>query len=132
MFEFWMPPPSVEGATLLLVSFRRQELDRTAIRKRCLRLGPITEHPITRNGKPIRQYFTSVASGYRIPKRRAAAVGLVPVGSRSVLGQSGSFGEMENKIRQARDVDCLQQPSPFWGASEVSSGRSLKMPAPPF
>jgi dolichol-phosphate mannosyltransferase len=132
MFEFWTPPSSVEGASLLLVSFRRQELDRNAIRKRCLRVGPITEHPITRNGKPICLYFTTVASGYRIPKRRAASVGLVPVGSRSVLGQSGSFDEMENKVRQARAADCVQQPSPFWGASEVSSGRSLKMPAPPF
>ena len=132
MFEFWTPPSSVEGASLLLVSFRRQELDRNAIRKRCLRVGPITEHPITRNGKPICLYFTTVASGYRIPKRRAASVGLLPVGSSSVLGQSGSFDEMENKVRQARDVDCVQQPSPFWSASEVSSCRSLKMPAPPF
>ncbi|MGA9577297.1 MAG: hypothetical protein WBV90_06730, partial [Terrimicrobiaceae bacterium] len=106
MFEFWTPPSSVEDASLLLVSFRRQELERTAIRKRCLRVGPITEHPITRNGKPICLYFTTVASGYRIPKRRAASVGLVPVGSRSVLGQSGSFDEMENKVRQARDVDA--------------------------
>jgi hypothetical protein len=32
LFEFWTPAPSLEGATLLLVSFRRQELDRTAIR----------------------------------------------------------------------------------------------------
>ena len=106
MFEFWTPPSSVEGASLLLVSFRRQELERTAIRKRCLRVGPITEHAITRNGKPICLYFTTVASGYRAPKRRAASIGLVPVGSRSVLGQSGSFDEMENKVRQARDVDA--------------------------
>jgi hypothetical protein len=94
MFEFWTPPPSLEGATLLLVSFQRQELDRTAISKRCLRLGPITEHLLTRNGKPICPYFTSVASDYRIAKRRAASVGTVPVGS--VVGQSGSFDKTGN------------------------------------
>ncbi len=78
MFEFWTSPPSLEGATLLLVSFQRQELDRTAIRKRCLRLGPITEHRLTRNGKPIRSYFTSIASGYSSAKRRSASVGTMP------------------------------------------------------
>jgi dolichol-phosphate mannosyltransferase len=88
MFEFWTAPPSLEGATLLLVSFQRQELDRAAIRKRCLRLGPITEHPIIRNGKPVSRYFTSVATGYRILKRRAASAGTVPDGS--MVGRSES------------------------------------------
>jgi hypothetical protein len=90
MFEFWTPPQSLEGATLLLVSFRRQELDHAAIRKRCLRLGPITEHRLTRDGKPIRSYFTSIASGYSSVKRRSASVGTMPIGGK-VLGQSGSF-----------------------------------------
>jgi dolichol-phosphate mannosyltransferase len=78
MFEFWTPPPTLEGATLLLVSFRRHELDRAAIRKRCLHLGPINEHSLIRNGKSISRYFTSVASGYKIVKRRMASVGTVP------------------------------------------------------
>ena len=84
MFEFWTPPASLQGATLLLVSFQRQDLDREAIRRRCLALGPITEHHLTRNGKPIRSYFTSIASGYQTAKRRTASVGTVPIGS-SVL-----------------------------------------------
>jgi dolichol-phosphate mannosyltransferase len=98
MFEFWTPPASLEGATLLLVSFRRQELEHAAIRKRCLHLGPITEHRLTRNGKSIRPYFTSVASGYRFAKRRIASVGTAPIGS-SPLGPSGSFDEIGNPIR---------------------------------
>jgi dolichol-phosphate mannosyltransferase len=69
MFEFWTPSPTLEGATLLLVSFRRQELERAAIRNRCIRLDPITEHLLTRNGKPICRYFTSVAVGYRSKAR---------------------------------------------------------------
>ena len=84
MFEFWTPPASLQGATLLLVSFQRQDLDREAIRRRCLALGPITEHHLSRNGKPIRSYFTSIASGYQTAKRRTASVGTVPIGS-SVL-----------------------------------------------
>jgi dolichol-phosphate mannosyltransferase len=75
MFEFWSPPASLEGANLLLVSFRQEELDQAAIRKRCLRLGPITEHHLTRNGKPIRTYFTSIASAYRMTKRQTASIG---------------------------------------------------------
>ena len=98
MFEFWTPPASLEGATLLLVSFRRQELDHPAIRKRCLRLGPITEHRLTRNGKPIRPYFTSIASAYRSAKRRTASVGTARLRS-SALSQSGSLDEIGNLIR---------------------------------
>jgi dolichol-phosphate mannosyltransferase len=74
MFKFWTPPAKLEGATLLLVSFTRQDLDQEAIRKRCLSLGPITEHYLIRNGKPIRSYFTTVASGYQVAKRRTASV----------------------------------------------------------
>jgi dolichol-phosphate mannosyltransferase len=80
MFEFWTPRSSLEGATLLLVSFQREGLDHKAIRKRCLRLGPITEHRLIRNGKPIRSYFTRVASGYTTPKRRAVSARTMPLG----------------------------------------------------
>ena len=98
MFEFWTPPASLEGATLLLVSFRRQELDQAAIRKRCLLLGPITEHRLTRNGKPIRPYFTSIASAYRVSKRSTASSETVPIGS-SALGQSGPLDQTGNLVR---------------------------------
>jgi hypothetical protein len=83
---------------LLLVSFRPQDLDFEAIRKRCLRLDPITEHRLTRDGKLIRSYFTSVASGYQITKRSSGSAQTVPTGS-SALGQSGSFDRIEKLIR---------------------------------
>jgi dolichol-phosphate mannosyltransferase len=98
MFEFWTPPASLQGATLLLVSFRPEDLDHDGIRKRCLRLGPITEHRLTREGKLIRSYFTSVASGYQIAKRRSASAVTVPIGS-SALAQSGSFDRIGMLIR---------------------------------
>jgi dolichol-phosphate mannosyltransferase len=108
MFAFWTPPPSLEGATLLLVSFRQQELDRTAIRKRCLRLGPITEHTLSRNGKPISRYFTSVAYGYSFAKRRAASGGTVPIDSSSVVGQSGPLTKLGIKYRKVEMQIVLQ------------------------
>ena len=91
MFEFWTPPASLEGATLVLVSFQRQELDRPAIRKRCLRLGPITEHAITRNGKPVCRFFTSVAFGYKITKQSAASVGMMPSASPHEMEKNRTF-----------------------------------------
>jgi dolichol-phosphate mannosyltransferase len=94
MFEFWTPPASLQGATLLLVSFKRQDLEQEAIRKRCLSSGPITEHHLIRNGKPIRSYFTSVASGYQMAKRRTASAGTVPTGS-GAPNRSGSLDEIE-------------------------------------
>ena len=103
MFEFWTPAPSLEGATLLLVSFQRQELDRTAIRRRCLRLGPITEHLLTRNGKPICSYFTSVASDYRIAKRRAVSIGTVPVGNSRI-----AFNFAAARISSGPGVNLLE------------------------
>jgi len=97
MFKFWTPPASLEGATLLLVSFRRQDLDQAAIRKRCLSLSPIAQHYLIRNGKPIRSYFTTVASGYQVAKRRTASAGTVPVDG-GAPSQSGSVAEIRNLI----------------------------------
>jgi dolichol-phosphate mannosyltransferase len=84
MFEFWTPAPSLEGATLLLVSFRRQELDRTAIRKRCIRLDPITEHLLTRNGKQADLPLLH-QRGRRLQERRPASAGTAPIGNSSVV-----------------------------------------------
>jgi dolichol-phosphate mannosyltransferase len=93
MFEFWKPAQSLEGAMLLLVSFERQELERVTIRRRCRGLSPITEHLLVRNGKPISRYFTSVATGYRIPKRRTPPLGTASVGH-AMLHQSGSLDKL--------------------------------------
>ena len=65
MYEFWFPPAAQEGATLLLVSFDRGDLDRRRVRARCAPLGAIEEHWIERDGKKVRRYFTRVAENYR-------------------------------------------------------------------
>ena len=65
MYEFWFPPADQHGATLLLVSFDRGDLDRRRVSDRCAPLGEIEEHWIERGGKKIRPYFTRVAENYR-------------------------------------------------------------------
>lgn len=65
MYEFWFPPAELEGATLLLVSFDRGDLDRRRVRDRCAPLGEIEEHWIDRGGKKVRRYYTRVAENYR-------------------------------------------------------------------
>jgi len=64
MFEFWFPPEKQRGATLLLVSFQRHDLDAGRVRARCAPLGPIEEHWLERDGRRIRQYYTRVAENY--------------------------------------------------------------------
>ena len=65
MYEFWFPPREQAGATLLLVSFDRGDLDRRRVRDRVGKRGEIEEHWIERDGRKVRPYFTCVAEGYR-------------------------------------------------------------------
>ena len=65
MYEFWFPPRELAGATLLLVSFDRSDLDRSRVRRRAGRLGGIEEYWVERRGKKIRPYFTRVLKNYR-------------------------------------------------------------------
>ena len=65
MYEFWFPPEAQRGATLLLASFNRGDLDRRRVRERCKRLGEIEEHSIERGGKTVRTIYTRVAQDYR-------------------------------------------------------------------
>lgn len=65
MYEFWFPPKEQEGATLLLVSFDRGDLDRRRVRDRSERQGEIVESWIERGGKKVRPYFTRVVENYR-------------------------------------------------------------------
>ncbi len=65
MYEFWFPPRDLEGATLLLVSFTRSDLDRRRIRERAGRVGEIEEHWVERGGRKVRPYFTRVVENYR-------------------------------------------------------------------
>ena len=67
----------------------QKDLDHEGIRKRCLRLGPITEHRLTREGKLICSYFTSVASGYQIAKRRSRV--------------SRNIGDWQQRARASQD-----------------------------
>jgi dolichol-phosphate mannosyltransferase len=64
MYEFWFPPMEQYGATLLLVSFHRHDLDAGRVQTRCAPLGPIEEHWLERDGRRIRQYYTGVAQNY--------------------------------------------------------------------
>jgi dolichol-phosphate mannosyltransferase len=65
MYESWLAPEAARGATLLLVSFDREDLDRSRIHERCGVLGPIEENWLARDGKVIRPYYTRVAMDYR-------------------------------------------------------------------
>ncbi len=65
MYEFWFPPAEQIGATLLLVSFDRSDLDRNRVREKCGRLGKIEEQWIERGGKKVRPFFMRVAENYR-------------------------------------------------------------------
>ncbi len=65
MYEYWFPPREQTGATLLLVSFNKGDLDRRRVRDRTERRGEIEEHWIERDGKRVRPYFTRVVENYR-------------------------------------------------------------------
>ena len=65
MYEFWFPPREQEGATLLLASFDRGDLERRRVRERCDPLGEIEEHSIERGGRKVRTIYTRVAENYR-------------------------------------------------------------------
>jgi len=65
MYEKWLPAKDQEGATMLLVSFRRQDLNKGRVRDRCENMGPIKECWIERDGIKIRPYYTRIAYPYR-------------------------------------------------------------------
>ena len=65
MYEYWFPAREQRGATLLLVSFDRGDLDRRRVRDRSERQGEIEESWIERGGKKVRPYFTRVVENYR-------------------------------------------------------------------
>ena len=69
MYKFWFPVEEARGATLLLVSFVRGDLDRRLIHERCAMLGPIEENWLARGGKVIRPFYTRLATDYQPPRR---------------------------------------------------------------
>ena len=64
MYAYWFPPREQDGATLLLVSFRRDELKSKAVHRRSESLGPIEEQSLQFKGCPVRPYYTRVAYNY--------------------------------------------------------------------
>ena len=72
MYAYWFPPHEQDGATLLLVSFRRNELKSSTVHRRCETVGPIEEHSIQVNGRPVRAYYTRAAFNYHSTVYRRA------------------------------------------------------------
>ncbi|MEO7318616.1 MAG: glycosyltransferase family 39 protein, partial [Chthoniobacteraceae bacterium] len=65
MYEYWFPAKEQAGATLLLVSFNRGDLDRRRVKGRTERSGAIEERWVERGGRKVRPYFTRVVENYR-------------------------------------------------------------------
>ncbi len=72
MYAYWFPPGEQDGTTLLLVSFRRDELKTGPIHRHCEKLGPIEEQSLQVNGYPVRAYYTRVAYDYHSTVSRRA------------------------------------------------------------
>ena len=64
MYAYWFPIREQDGANLLLVGFRRNELQSASIRQRGESLGPIEEQTLRLNGAPVRKYYTRVVHHY--------------------------------------------------------------------
>jgi dolichol-phosphate mannosyltransferase len=70
MYERWFPAEAQRGRNLLLIAWRREELDSPQVRSSVGRLEPIEESILRRaDGTPIRAYFHRVALGYLGPPR---------------------------------------------------------------
>ena len=64
MYEWWFPKKLQEGRTLLLVSFDAADLTRSPVLRHVAHLGPVQTGMFKKNGKPIRPFYYSYASGY--------------------------------------------------------------------
>lgn len=65
MYQYWFPAAEQQGATLLLVSFAKSDMEREEIQKQSDPAGPVEEHWIERGGKIIRPYYIQVVLNYR-------------------------------------------------------------------
>jgi len=66
MYTRWFPPQLARGRNMVLVGWEAQDLDKEAIRARVLRLDPIKEGVLTRNGHLVRHYYYRLAYGYGV------------------------------------------------------------------
>jgi dolichol-phosphate mannosyltransferase len=65
MYEYWTPPASLAGRTLLLVAFDPNELQGRYVEPRAARLGPIQTIALERDGKAVRNMYYRFAYDYR-------------------------------------------------------------------
>ena len=68
MYSYWFPVRAQEGATLLLASFDKADLNSIRARMHCQPLGPVATAWIQVNGKPVRPYYTQVGYHFRIER----------------------------------------------------------------
>ncbi|HLW25123.1 MAG TPA: glycosyltransferase family 39 protein [Steroidobacteraceae bacterium] len=70
MYERWFPAEAQRGRNLLLIAWRREDLDSPQVRSSVGRLEPIEEGILRRaDGTPIRAFYHRVALGYLGPPR---------------------------------------------------------------
>ncbi len=71
MYGYWTPPASEDGATLLLASFQKYELNTGKVIAHCGSLEESQTHTVAVNGRDVCNYYTRVAHDYhsiRSPK----------------------------------------------------------------
>lgn len=88
MYEQWYPAEAQRGRDLLLIAWRREELDTAAVRACAARLGPIGEGSLRRpGGAAIRSFYYRAAFDYRpIADRLGQAAPLVDRTAVAVAG----------------------------------------------
>lgn len=69
MFGYWFSPARFEGATLLLVSLTKPDVDSQRVADHTTRQEEVQTHTIQHHGQPVRPYFTRVVSGYHAAPR---------------------------------------------------------------
>jgi hypothetical protein len=65
MYERWVPLELQAGRTLLLVTWKPQDLTDNCVEAHAERLGPLKAGTLMRDGILIRPYYYRVAYGYR-------------------------------------------------------------------
>jgi len=65
MYERWVPLEQQAGRTLLLVSWKAQDLVGNCVESHAERLGPLKSAQLTRDSSVVRTFYYRVAYGYR-------------------------------------------------------------------
>ena len=72
MYAYWFPAQQADGDTLLLAAFERKDIDSPRIPRHSTSAGPVEEHLLRIDGRPVRPYYTRVVFGYhheRLPAK---------------------------------------------------------------